>query len=301
MNSNKQDQKVSREEFHKRRQQIIDNAKAQIDGVISGAKQQVAEISKKIEDGAQIVESSAIEIEKELLKQRKTAESKNIDFSHELLRKTVHFISLVIPIAYIFLDRETTLLILIPVMLVFVIADIATKRIAFLRVFYLRIFGSMLRKHEIKKKRVLLNGASWVLISSVLTIFIFPKIIAIVALSVLIVADIFAALIGRKYGKKSFLGIKNKSQEGTLAFFVTAFIVVVIYGLVFRLPLLYYVAGLFSSFIAAIAEALAKEVLRTDDNLAIPISFGISMWFVDALCRYFWQIEFIEYANLLLS
>ena len=59
------------------------------------------------------------------------------------------------------------LLILIPLMLLFVGFDIAAKRIYFLRTIYLKIFGKMLRKHELTSKKVFLNGASWVFISSV--------------------------------------------------------------------------------------------------------------------------------------
>lgn len=144
----------------------------------------------------------------------------------------------------------------------------------------------MLRKHELKSKKVFFNGASWVFISSVLTIYFFPKITAIVALSILIISDICAALIGRKFGRTRFLGLKKKSVEGTFAFFVSAVIIVLFYGIIFQQPFIFFISGIFAAFVASFAEALSKKVLKTDDNLAIPISFGISMWFIQKLYNY---------------
>ena len=191
------------------------------------------------------------------------------------------------------MTKETILLILIPLMFLLIILDISTKRISFLRSLYLKLFGPMLRKHEINSKQVFLNGASWVLISAVLTIFIFPKIIAIVALSVLIISDVFAALVGRKFGKRNFLDIKNKSWEGSIAFFVSALLVSIVYGFIFDLSYFYFIISFFASISAAMGEALAKEVLHSDDNLTIPISFGITMWFGNTFLSYFYNISFI--------
>ncbi len=290
----KQNIKITREEFHTRRQLIVSNAKHQIDNIVYNAKHQILEISKKIEDGVQLAEINAITIEKELLEKQNISKDNNIAFTQELFRKSVHFLSLSIPISYIFISKEIALLILIPLMFFFIIFDIATKRISFLRSLYLKIFGPMLRKHEINTKDIFLNGASWVLISAVLTIFIFPKIIAIIALTVLIISDVFAALIGRKFGKKKFLSIKNKSWEGTISFFISALIVTSVYGFIFNLTYFYFIIGFFASISAAMGEALAKEVLHSDDNLTIPISFGITMWFGNTFLTYFYNINFVD-------
>jgi len=289
----KNNTKLTREEFQNKRQLILSNAKNQIDNIITNTKKQILEISKKIEDGVQLAEINAIAIEKELLEKQKISEDNNISFTQELLRKSVHFLSLSMPIGYIFMTKETILLILIPLMFLLIILDISTKRISFLRSLYLKLFGPMLRKHEINSKQVFLNGASWVLISAVLTIFIFPKIIAIVALSVLIISDVFAALVGRKFGKRNFLDIKNKSWEGSIAFFVSALLVSIVYGFIFDLSYFYFIISFFASISAAMGEALAKEVLHSDDNLTIPISFGITMWFGNTFLSYFYNISFI--------
>jgi len=176
-------------------------------------------------------------------------------------------------------------------MILVIIIDLLSKRVAFLRTLYLKSFGFLLRKHEIKTKKILLNGASWVMISSVLTIYFFPKLIAIVGLSILFISDLVAAIIGRKYGKRKFLGLKKKSWAGTVAFFVSAMIVVAVYGMIFNVSYLYYLIGIIASMVAAIIEAISKKILRTDDNLAIPISFGIIMWTGNIYCIYFLQMD----------
>jgi dolichol kinase len=134
-------------------------------------------------------------------------------------------------------------------------------------------FGSMLRKHELKKNKLILNGASWVLISAVLTVLIFPKVIAIVAFMILIVSDISAALIGRKWGKTK---LGKKSLEGTIAFILSGFIVVVVVGNIFGAGYHYYIAGFVGAIVGGIGELYAKQ-LKLDDNLSIPMGVGITM------------------------
>jgi hypothetical protein len=52
------------------------------------------------------------------------------------------------------------MMILVPLMIGMIIFDVATKRNPILRAQYLKIFGFMLRKHELKRSELLLNGAS---------------------------------------------------------------------------------------------------------------------------------------------
>jgi dolichol kinase len=140
-----------------------------------------------------------------------------------------------------------------------------------------KYFGGMLRKHEKKKKRLILNGASWVLISAVITVLVFPKIVAVVAFMILIISDMSAALIGRKFGKTKLF---NKSLEGTMAFIVSAIIVVLVIGYFFNGNWVFYVAGISAAIIGGFVEAYSKK-MKVDDNLSIPASVGIVMLLVD--------------------
>ena len=197
--------------------------------------------------------------------------SKNeIPYSQELLRKAIHLISLSIPLIYIIVSRETALWILIPLMIVIILIDILGKFYPpFAKIFNF-LFGRLLREHEIRNK-VVLNGASWVMISAVICVSIFPKIVFISGFCILIISDISAALIGRKFGKTPFL---DKSLEGTTAFIISAILVIIVIGIINSLPVYYYIFG----FIGAIAGGLVEGAsvrLRVDDNLSIPLSICI--------------------------
>ncbi|MBE2188283.1 MAG: hypothetical protein KGZ71_01180 [Desulfobulbaceae bacterium] len=215
-------------------------------------------------------------IEKSSKKKEKKIKE-NIPFEQELLRKGIHLLSLNIPILYIFVSKTLALSILIPMCILFVTIDIISKKNQVVSELMQKYFGGMLRKHEKKKKRLILNGASWVLISAVITVLVFPKIVAVLAFLILIISDMSAALIGRKFGKTKLF---NKSLEGTMAFIVSAIIVVFVIGFFFGGNWVYYIAGISAAIIGGFVEAYSKK-MKVDDNLSIPTSVGIVMLLVD--------------------
>jgi len=200
--------------------------------------------------------------------------NKEISYKQEILRKGIHLCSLSIPIGYALTDKELALTILIPITIIVVLFDILSQKFSFFSKIIIFIFGAMLREHELKNNRLTLNGASWVMISSVLTILIFPKIIAVTGFAILIISDTTAALYGRKFGKTPFF---NKSVEGSTAFAISALIVVIITALFHSMPWSFYLFGFIGAIVSTLVEA-ASSYLRIDDNLTIPISFGILMW-----------------------
>ena len=214
--------------------------------------------------------------------------NQNISYKNEIYRKGIHLISLSIPIVYIFISKEFVLLLLIPVTLLFVSIDILSKKSKLINNFLMKYFGSLLRPHEIRGD-LYLNGASWVLISALITVFIFPKIIAITAFTILIISDILAALIGRKYGKNKLF---DKSWEGTIAFILSALIIVFIYFILLNLPKTYLIFGFFAAIIGGFIEAISKKI-NVDDDLSIPISIGLIMWIGDLISgNYYSLFEF---------
>ena len=48
-----------------------------------------------------------------------------VNFRAELVRKAIHLLSLTIPVAYFFISEELALWILIPLTLIFIVADLA--------------------------------------------------------------------------------------------------------------------------------------------------------------------------------
>jgi dolichol kinase len=196
----------------------------------------------------------------------------SIDYKDELLRKGIHLCSLSIPVIYYFITRELALSILVPLVIFSLVADLSRYYFPSFGNFFYKVFGFLLRDHEKDHVKKNLNGATYVLIAAAITVLIFPKVIAVSAFAILIVSDISAALIGRRFGKVKFL---SKSLEGTLAFFVSACIVIIFAPKVEGLALEYLI-GFTAAFVGAIAENISFGY--ADDNLTIPLSVGITMW-----------------------
>lgn len=196
----------------------------------------------------------------------------SIDYKDELLRKGIHLCSLSIPVIYYFITRELALSILVPLVIFSLVADLSRYYFPSFGNFFYKVFGFLLRDHEKDHLKKNLNGATYVLIAAAITVLIFPKVIAVSAFAILIVSDISAALVGRRFGKVKFL---SKSLEGTLAFFVSACIVIIFAPKVEGLALEYLI-GFTAAFVGAIAENISFGY--ADDNLTIPLSVGITMW-----------------------
>lgn len=200
-----------------------------------------------------------------------------IDYRSEILRKAIHLCSLSIPIIYYFITKELALKILVPLLIISLIIDLGRYYFPTIRYFFYNFFGFLLRHHEKDHKRKSLNGATYVLISAVIVILIFPKVFVVTAFSVLIIGDIAAALIGRKFGKTRFL---LKSMEGTIAFFVFSCIVILFTPKI-QGNIVEFIIGFISVAVGAIAENIS--IGWADDNLTIPIAIGITMWILYAL------------------
>ena len=197
-------------------------------------------------------------------------------YAAELVRKTIHLSSLSIPIVYFFIAKSAALAILIPLTLAFLAADLTRFFHAPTKKVFEEYFGWLLRMHERDTNARRLNGATYVLLSATICILVFPKIIAITAFTILIISDTSAALIGRKYGRHKFL---KKSLEGTVAFFLSALIVVAVTPKIQYLAT-EYVIGAIAALCGSLIEALPIAV---DDNLSIPVGLGVIMWLLYAL------------------
>lgn len=197
----------------------------------------------------------------------------NIESSYriEIIRKAIHFCSLSIPIFYYFVSKEAALAVFVPLMIGFLIVDIARYHHGPTQQWFYRTFGWILRRRESNDNAKRLNGATYVLIAATLTVLIFPKIIAVTSFAILIIGDLNAALIGRRYGKHKFLG---KSLEGSIGFFVSGLLVVAL-GPKLEYRPEEYLIGIAAVAIGAIAEAASIEV---DDNLSIPLAAGATLW-----------------------
>ena len=203
-------------------------------------------------------------------------QSATIDYRHEFVRKSIHLVSLSIPIIYYFISKEQALWILGPMTAAFLVTDVGRHYVPSVAQWFYKWFGWLLRRHEQDGNKKRLNGATYVLISACLCVLIFPKIITVTAFAILIISDSTSALIGRKYGKKPFF---NKSREGSAAFLISAVLVVLVSPKIQGHPLEFFI-GFVGAVIGTVVESLS---VRIDDNLTIPISISAVMWGLYAL------------------
>ena len=206
-------------------------------------------------------------------------QAEQITYRDELARKSIHMLSLCIPIIYLRVPHAVGVTVLVCMTLVSLGIDIARHYHAPTRELLMRLVGSLLRQHEQGNNRLTLTGATWVLIAATLTLGGFPPVVGVTAFSVLILSDTFAALVGRRYGVRRFL---DKSLIGTTTFVVVAWIVTVVVGSIYELPWTFWLAGAIGSVCAGLVEASAVRT-GLDDNIAVPFSMAIVMMIVEGV------------------
>ena len=152
-----------------------------------------------------------------------------IQFNAEVARKTIHLSSLWIPALYLYSSKETMLLILLPLALLALTIDLSRRFVPKLNNLVNHFIGHVMRHEE--KDLFAVSGATNMLIAASLTISLFSQEIAIIALTILMISDSCAALIGRKFGKIHLVG--KKSLEGSLGFAVSAIMVYYFFTFIF--------------------------------------------------------------------
>jgi dolichol kinase len=162
------------------------------------------------------------------------------------------------------LGTKVAAIVLLPCVLIAISGDVLRWRSKKVAVFINRIFGPLMRPSEQPKEtRPVLNGATSILIAALLSVLIFPVKIAATAIAITVVADAAAALIGRQYGRKRFLG-GHATRAGSAAFLISGTVVAVILGLPPLLAVLVLV-------IATIVEALPLPI---NDNIIVPLAMA---------------------------
>lgn len=188
--------------------------------------------------------------------------------ANEIVRKAIHISSSAIPLLYWFLfEKEVMLRGVIAIAALFLLAEYLRLHHTGIRKIFMLIFGAAIRNHEQEN----LTGATYVFTGAVISIFLFPKEIAVQSLLILSISDTFAALIGIPFGKHKFLA---KSIEGSTAFFIATLLILTVFGPE-RIVLNILVAILIT-----ILEALPAKI---DDNFSIPLLSGCLLSMISLL------------------
>lgn len=191
----------------------------------------------------------------------------------ELFRKAIHLSSLWIPAAIYFMPK----IVLIPILLVILVGNLVLeygnfKKYSWARKSFGALFIRTLRNKETSREHFQFTGAIYVLLSSLLCLCLFSKEVAAIALTVMLISDSAAALVGRSIGRIKIY--KNKTLEGTLAFFLSAVIINLLFWPIYPFSWVSVVA----CAIATLTEVY-EDKIEIDDNLSVPIFFATVLTF----------------------
>ena len=192
----------------------------------------------------------------------------NKSFKKELARKLIHLSSLWIPALIYFVQPSISIIVFSAIFVGDVILEYGNyKKWRWARRTFGLLFYRTLRNKELKRSQLQLSGGAYVMLAAIACTLLFPANVAVVALSIMLISDTCAALFGKAYGSRRLY--KNKSIEGTAAFFVSALLIMVICN--FILPVTY--ASILAAFVATFAE-MYEDKIEIDDNLSLPLFVG---------------------------
>jgi dolichol kinase len=203
-----------------------------------------------------------------------------ISLKSELCRKGLHLLLILVPIAYCQVGKWPSVAIFAAIATIFVTLDYTRRSNPKVKEIFAKIFGFVLRLHELNGEK--LCGASWVALAAFINFAVFSPEIAVTAFSILAISDAVAAIIGRNFPSQPFF---EKSLNGSAAFFISGFIVLITCGLIFHSRIWFYLFGVFALAAVAIMES-RPSLLKIDDNFLIPIAFSIIMTTFDIMWNY---------------
>lgn len=193
----------------------------------------------------------------------------NKSFKKELMRKAIHLSSLWIPALIYFLHPSLSIMIFSTIFVGDALLEYGNyKKWRWARRTFGLLFFRTLRNKELKRNKFQVSGSLYVLFAAIACTMLFSKPVAVIALTIMLISDTCAALFGRAYGTRKLRA--TKSLEGTVAFFISALIIVMIYNPIY--PVTY--ASILACAAATLAE-MYEDKIEIDDNLSVPLFVGI--------------------------
>ncbi len=188
-------------------------------------------------------------------------------------RKILRILAITFPLLYFFFSKNIVFYVLVPIFLFFIVIDII--RILMPKILKKKIIQKIFKKKE--KKRI--SNISLFLISIFLTVLLFPKNIAIIAVLFLIFGDTAAEIFGLKFGR---IKIFNKTLEGSLASLAICFSIGILLMNLLNFSLLEIIIV---SFAATIIELIPLKIgkFKIDDNFSIGLFTALILYLISLL------------------
>ena len=179
-------------------------------------------------------------------------------FLGELRRKAMHMAILLIIILYSILEKSVSKQISLFTLVFILLFLLVTEFIRLELNIEVPIVRQLIRAKEERK----MHGAIYFLSATIICLAVFDFRIALAALLMTVFGDMFAAIVGQKFGKT--LLFKDKTLSGCLVELVITLIV----GLII-LNNIYIIIAM--AFTATIVETFVSEL---EDNLFVPLFAG---------------------------
>lgn len=178
-------------------------------------------------------------------------------------------LAIIFPLMYFFLDKNIVLWVLGVLAGMFITLDVVRLMHKGVGIFFVAKATRVFKKGEEKR----FSSMSLFMLSSFITILIFPKMIAITAIIFLIFGDVFAKFFGSEYGKIKIFG--EKTLEGSIAHLVVCLLAgYILWSYVGLLPSIIVTGAL----AATISEALPWDI---NDNLSVPLISASAMFIAE--------------------
>ncbi|MFG1493591.1 diacylglycerol/polyprenol kinase family protein [Halobacteriovorax sp. ZH4_bin.1] len=199
-------------------------------------------------------------------------------FEPHLLRKLVHiFAGLGIASIYLLsnLDSHKFSIIVLGASALFTLVEILRLKFDGINQVFINSCRGVLRDTEINS----FTGTPFFLLGIGLSFFLFDEQIALLATIILSLADPASSFIGIRYGKRKVM--QDRTFEGSYACFLTTFLIVAIYGLMyFPLSLKIIIFAFFTAIATAFIELLST---RVDDNFTLSFFSACAMALINIL------------------
>jgi dolichol kinase len=189
--------------------------------------------------------------------------SEDISYSQEALRKSTHFLALLIPLGFFAVPRSWAIGVMIGLNVLVLLFEVVRLRRMRPWHYLKRVFGAMIRPREEDNN---FTGAFYILLSGLAVIVLFDSYVAAFSLLFIVLGDVASAMVGRRWGKHRIRG--EKTIEGALSFLLVSLVIVLV------LPGIPLVVGVAGAVVATVVEALT---VHRDDNLTVPLSAGLVM------------------------
>lgn len=126
------------------------------------------------------------------------------------------------------------------------------------------------------KKSKALSKATYIMTSAFLAVLFFDKEIAITSISIMVISDAVASIVGRSFGKRK---VYDKTMEGSAAFLVASIAISMFVFFSIYDTQKFIISALAGSIVATIAELIASKI-DVNDSVFVTLATALTMQFM---------------------